>query len=134
IVEQMEYTRVTLKTHLVAVQPQMAAWPFCVVDAEGFNHIPHAQHSVFGSSRWSIVSQSDKDRVVPEELDRLWGRVERFYPLFKRDSLKPTGWAGTTVQAMHIDQVEPGLAPLPTVIDHDQEPPHAQNLLSVFSG
>ena len=44
------------------------------------------------------------------------------------------GWAGTTIQAMHFDQVEPGRGPIPTVIDHFVEPPYVSNLLSVFPG
>jgi hypothetical protein len=38
------------------------------------------------------------------------------------------------MQATHVDQVEPGIAPMPTVIDHECEPPRVTNLLSVFPG
>jgi hypothetical protein len=35
---------------------------------------------------------------------------------------------------MHFEQIEPELTPMPTVIDHEHEAPHASNLLSVFPG
>jgi glycerol-3-phosphate dehydrogenase len=134
IVEQPEYTRVALKTHLTAVKPEAARWPLCVVDAEGFNHIPHGTHSVFGTARWSAVPKWDDIQIIVEERDRLRDYIVRFFPGVKRGQFETTEWAGTTVQAMHVDQIEPGIAPMPTVIDHSKEPPHAQNLLSVFPG
>ena len=35
---------------------------------------------------------------------------------------------------MHVEQVEPGREPRPTVIDHARESPKIANLLSVFLG
>ena len=43
-------------------------------------------------------------------------------------------WAGTTVQAMHLEQIEPGAAPLPTIVDHAREPCGVENVLSIFPG
>jgi glycerol-3-phosphate dehydrogenase len=105
-----------------------------MVDADGFNHIPHGPHSVFGTCRWSVVSRLDDQRLDPEEVERLWSLVSRFFPQIDRNQCETREWAGSTIQAMHVEQVEPGLAPMPTVIDHDQEPPLAPNLLSVFPG
>jgi len=35
---------------------------------------------------------------------------------------------------MHAEQTEPGQVPLPTVIDHSNECPSVDNLLSVYPG
>ena len=72
--------------------------------------------------------------MIAPEIDRLRKLVSTFYPHFERENSNVVEWSGTTVQAMHFDQIEPGLAPMPTVIDHEQEPPHASSLLSVFPG
>ena len=60
--------------------------------------------------------------------------MTRFVPQLADEQPVVTQWAGTTIQAMHVEQVEPGRAPLPTVIDHAQETPKIANLLSVFPG
>jgi hypothetical protein len=67
-------------------------------------------------------------------LERLRTLVANLYPRCRFEEHQLDEWAGTTVQAMHVDQVEPGLAPMPTVIDHEREPPCLSNLLSVFPG
>lgn len=131
---QSSYTCVSLKTHLVAVAPEVSTLPFCVVDREGFNHTPHGAKSIFGLNRWCIASNPTDRQVVPGEVDRLWSHINEFFPNLGRDKCEVAEWAGTTVQAMQIDQVEPGLAPRPTVIDHSQENPRVENLLSVFPG
>jgi glycine/D-amino acid oxidase-like deaminating enzyme len=132
--EQPVFQRIGLKTHCLAVRPKLADAPFCVVDVEGFNHIPHGHVSAFGTSRWVAVLDIAEQQASVPEIDHLWGLLGRFYPYFERSGHDIVEWAGLTVQAMHFDQVEPGLAPMPTVIDHEHEPPRARNLLSVFPG
>ena len=129
---QPGYRRVALKAHLAAVQPAVGRVPLCVLDAEGFNHLPHAPSSVFGSGRWPPVSLPNDQEIVDEEAALLWNLIERFFPGL--DRANATQWAGTTVQAMHLEQVAPGEAPLPTIIDHGRDSPRVENLLSVFPG
>ncbi len=131
---QSEVALVVLKTHLVAVQPQISRWPLCVVDADGFNHVPHHPNSVFGSNRWLPVSQAENENQMADEIDHLWNRIHQFFPGVKREQQMVREWAGNTVQAMRIDQIEQGRAPLPTVVDHARETPTVQNLLSIFPG
>ncbi|QDU40199.1 Anaerobic glycerol-3-phosphate dehydrogenase subunit A [Maioricimonas rarisocia] len=133
--EQTEYTRVVLKTHLTSLQPQITHVPFCVVDRAGFNHMPHERTSVFGSDHWLVVSDPHDQAAQPEEIERIWREVDRFFPSAKRETFQQVKeWSGTTVQAMHVEQVEPGIAPLPTIIDHERESPRFSNLLSVYPG
>ncbi|MFQ5731746.1 MAG: NAD(P)/FAD-dependent oxidoreductase [Planctomycetaceae bacterium] len=132
---QSEFTRVFLKTHLMAVEPAISRVPFCVVDAGGLNHIPHQQASVFGTSRWQVVKcQCEPSGTDEDEVDALRAGVQRFFPSLNHGGRTVTSWAGTTVQAMHFDQIDPGTAPLPTTIDHAHESPRVGNLLSVFPG
>jgi glycine/D-amino acid oxidase-like deaminating enzyme len=131
---QTEFTRVGLKTHCLTVQPMLGEAPYCVVDMEGLNHIPHATQSIFGINRWIPVTEAKDQRPLPGEIDRLRKLVTNLYPPVAVGGYDVAGWAGTTVQAMHVDQVEPGLAPMPTVIDHSLEPPFVSNLFSVFPG
>lgn len=133
-VGQSIYQRVALKTHLAAVQPAVAPVPLCVLDVDGFNHLPHGRHSVFGTSRWLPVADPQDHAVVSAELDRLWQCITRFFPACPRTGVGHLEWAGTTIQAMHVDQTEPGQAPRPTVIDHARESPRVENLLSAFPG
>ena len=132
--EQSGFQRIGLKTHCLSVRPNLAEAPFCVVDAEGFNHIPHRPVSVFGSNRWVPVFQLADQHVIVPEIDRMRKLLSQFYPHFDGEGHTITEWSGITIQAMHFDQIEPGLAPMPTVIDHEHEPPRASNLLSVFPG
>lgn len=131
---QTEFTRVALKTHCLAIQPHLGATPFCLVDMDGLNHIPHGPTSVFGTSRWIPVRDSRDQQAIGTESERLRTLVASLYPRCRFEEHQIDEWAGTTVQAMHVDQVEPGLAPMPTVIDHEREPPCLANLLSVFPG
>ena len=71
-IRQTEYTRVALKTHCLAVRPELLDVPFCVVDMDGFNHLPHPGVSVFGSSRWLPISFTGGQMAVPSEVDRIW--------------------------------------------------------------
>lgn len=131
---QSTYAAVPLKTHLIAVRPEIGRFPYCVVDAGGFNHIPHAQVSVFGFDRWIPVSNPTDQQVVPNEISRLWDYVDRFHPGLDRKDRHIVEWAGTTIQAMHLDKIHPGEAPRPAVIDQSNEPPCIGNLLRVFPG
>lgn len=131
---QEEASLVILKTHLVAVRPQISRSPLCVVDAEGFNHIPHQANSVLGSNRWVPLVHSDTDQLDAPEVDRLWEHIVRFFPDVHREEHTVLEWAGTTVQAMHVDQIVPGESPRPTVVDYASESPKVHNLLSVFPG
>ena len=132
--KQTDYTVVPLKAHLVALQPEVSRLPFCVADAGGFNHLPHAPASVFSSNRWVPVANAARRGVDAGELERVWEGIERFFPDLRRDNYEVVEWAGTTAQAMHVEQVEPGQLPLPTVIDHATEAPGTENLLSLFAG
>jgi glycine/D-amino acid oxidase-like deaminating enzyme len=131
---QSEIALVALKTHLVAVRPGISRSPLCVLDAGGFNHIPHPPGSVFGSNRWLPVRDAEEEHADPAELARIWDHIHRLFPDIRREDHAVREWAGTTIQAMHVEQVEPGEAPLPTVVDHQWENPAVENLLSVFPG
>lgn len=132
--EQAGFQRIALKTHCLSVRPGLAETPYCVVDAEGFNHIPHGLVSVFGSNRWVPVFELADQQVIVPEIDRMWRVLSQFYPHFTREGHDIVEWSGVTVQAMRFDQIEPWRTPMPTVLDHEQQPPRASNLLSVFPG
>jgi len=132
--QQYEFTRVGLKSHLVAVEPAVSNVPFCIVDCEGFNQIPHGKTSVFGTNRWRRVQSVNNQNIMPEEIEKIWGYIARFYPNIDRQSHCTAEWAGTTIQAMHEEQIEPGVAPLPTVIDHSMASTGIENILSVYPG
>lgn len=131
---QSEVALVAQKTHLVALRPGVSRWPFCVLDAGGFNHMPHPSTSVFGSNRWLPVHDAEDERADPAELRRIWDQIGRLFPSVRREDRAVVEWAGTTVQAMHVHQIEPGRTPLPTVVDHSRETPCVENLLSVYPG
>lgn len=131
---QSAYAPVPLKTHLIAIRPEVGRFPYCVVDSGGFNHLPHAQVSVFGFNRWIPVNNPADQQVVPNEISRLWEYIDRFHPRIDRKDHHIVEWAGTTIQAMHLDQIHPGQAPRPTIIDQSNELPRIDNLLRVFPG
>lgn len=132
--DQPSYQLVNLKTHLLAVQSQLCTQPFCVLDYGGFNHIPHGTASIFGANHWEVVSRSDDVSVEKDEIQRILGLIHTFLPSWRFPEKDIIEWAGTTVQAMHLEQVEPGRVTLPTVVDHETEPSGLKNLLSVFPG
>ena len=131
---QPEVALVAQKTHLVAVRPGICRSPLCVLNDDGFNHIPHRPTSVFGTNRWLPVGNAEDEFPTTAEIDRIWKHIERLFPDVSREDHTVTEWAGTTVQAMHVDQIEPGRVPLPTVVDHSRETPRIEGLLSVFPG
>lgn len=135
---QSLYTRVALQAHLIATK-QQTSLPFCVPDFEGFNHLPHLNHdddrvSVFGMDRWNAVSSGETHESQDAEFRLIDDNIRRLFPDADLSDDAVRRWSGTTVQAMHIDQVEPGRIPLPTVIDHALETPAVDNLLSVYPG
>lgn len=135
---QSLYARVTLQTHLIAT-PQLTPLPFCIPDFEGFNHLPHFNRdtdrvSVFGIDRWNAVASGATHDSVDSEFTHIEEHIQRLFPNADLAGDQVRRWSGTTVQAMHVDQVEPGRIPLPTVIDHASETPSIQNLLSVYPG
>jgi glycerol-3-phosphate dehydrogenase len=124
-----------LKTDLVAFRPDVGHWPFCVIDRDGFNHLPHTRTSVFGTTRWQTVRKAADRSINPQEIELIWQEIKRFLPAVNRSSVADLReWAGTAAQMMHIDQIIPGAAPVPSVIDHSQEPPRGENLWSVSPG
>ncbi len=135
---QSVYERVALRGHLVSVSPAQCPWPFAVVDAEGFNHMPHTHRdtstSVFGAERWSVVPTGESFRPNPVEYDRLEQDIDIFLPDARSHTEEVHRWFGVTVQAMHPEQIEPGRIPLPTVIDHEHQAPGLRNLLSTYPG
>jgi len=136
--DQSLYRRVTLQTHLVST-PQVSMQPFCLPDFEGFNHVGHLNQadkrvSVFGVDRCQPVQTHKNHPSCDDELKILGDYVARFFPDVDLTAESVVNWSGTTVQAMHMDQIEPGLVPLPTVIDHSDECPAVENLLSVYPG
>ena len=132
--QQASFELVNLKTQLMAVEPGLCPQPFCLLDRQGFNHVPHAATSIFGSNRWKVVSRPHDVTVDPEETERMTQSLAELLPTWDYSQAEVVEWAGTSVQAMHLEQIEPGRATLPTVIDHETEPVGLKNLLSVFPG
>lgn len=130
---QHEVELVMLKAHLVAVQPEVGRLPFCAPDAGGFNHIPHPPASVFGSGRWEQVTRLD-DHADAGQVAMLGKMVHDFFPGMPADAGSATFWSGTMMQALQVDQIEPGQAIWPAVIDHARHAPKVQNLVSIFPG
>lgn len=132
------FTRVTLQTHLIAT-PQQSAQPFCLPDVGGFNHLPHASRqdnrvSVFGMDRWKAISPLESFESDDHEIAAIQEHIRRLFPGLSLTGEGVSSWSGTTVQAMHAEQIQPGTVPLPTVIDHALEEPCLRNLLSVYPG
>jgi glycerol-3-phosphate dehydrogenase len=124
---------ISLKTHLVSYKPEVGRLPFCIPDADGFNHIPHTPASVFGTGHWDRLTQAndDPDAIQVESLRR---RIHAFFPALSPEAGGTHAWAGTMMQALRVDQIEPGGPLWPAVIDHARQAPHLANLLSIFSG
>ena len=130
---QHDVELVALKTHLVSFQPELGRLPFCIADADGFNHIPHPPASVFGTGRWQQVTQVD-DHPDLREVEALRSLVREFFPQLATQAAETHAWAGTMMQALKVEQVETGGPLWPAVIDHARHAPHVQNLLSIFPG
>lgn len=132
---QPHVARVCLATHLVSFRPGVDCDPFCVVDDGGFNQIPHDGTSVFGNGRWLVVSSAREAGPRAEEIDLIWRSVEQCLPSVRRSQCANVHeWSGVTVQMMQPDQIHPGRAPHPVVIDHAEESPADRNLWSISPG
>jgi glycine/D-amino acid oxidase-like deaminating enzyme len=130
---QSDVEMISLKTHLVAFQPEIGRLPFCIPDADGLNHIPHPPASVFGTGHWERVTQT-KDDPDPKQVELLRRKIHEFFPALPPVAGGSHAWAGTMMQALRVDQIEPGGPLWPAVIDHARQAPHLENLLSIFSG
>jgi len=130
---QADFKLVPLKSHLTALRPEVGRLPFCIPDAEGFNHIPHPPASVFGLGHWERVSIPD-DHPVPRLVERLRQKIHEFFPELAASPQSLQAWAGTMIQALRFDQIEAGVAIWPAVIDHARHTPRVTNLISIFSG
>ena len=130
---QQEVEMVALKTHLVSFPSEIGRLPFCIPDADGLNHLPHPPASVFGTGRWKRVTQPD-DHPEAREIEILRARIHEFFPELAPEVGGSRAWAGTMMQGLRIDQIEPGGALWPTVIDHSRHAPHLKNLISIFPG
>lgn len=125
---------VPLKTHLLAVHPEIGRRPFCIPDVDGFNHLPHPPASVFGTGQWDRALSPDDHDNDPRRVDSLRRRLQELFP---GSALHPGDvqvWSGTMVQALQADQIELGGALWPAVIDHAQESPRITNLVTIFPG
>jgi len=130
---QQDFELVPLKAHLAALQPEAGRLPFCALDADGLNHIPHPPVSVFGLDHWERVSTPDAT-PIPKQVERLRQRIHEFFPDVASSARSLQIWAGTMVQGMRFDQIEPGVSIWPAVIDHARHIPRVDNLISIFSG
>lgn len=130
---QHEAEMVALKTHLVSFPSEIGRLPFCIPDADGLNHLPHPPASVFGTGRWKRVTQPD-DQPDEREIELLRSRIHEFFPELAPEDAGARAWAGTMMQGLRVDQIEPGGALWPTVIDHSRHAPHLKNLISIFPG
>lgn len=109
-----------------------SAWDAAEIPYEGLT-----SETLFERFPELAISQTrhgEDEQMIRPEIDRTWNHVSRFFPDFRREDHTVVEWAGNTVQAMHVEQIEPGRAPLPTVVDHERESPRVKNLLSVFPG
>ena len=131
---QSDYQLVYVKTHLLAVEPELNLDAFLLVDEDCLNHIPHSEGSVFGTNRWQVVADPKDHSVDPAEIQIIDERIENLLQVDPWMNKVRKEWAGTTVQAMHADQVDPALAFRPTIIDHSRQPGGVENVLSIFPG
>jgi glycine/D-amino acid oxidase-like deaminating enzyme len=131
---QTDHELVALKTHLLAVRPSISPRPFCVVDDGGFNHLPHLPSSVFGSGRWDQAASSDDQGVDSRHAAQLRESIHRYFPRVEIDGPNVQIWSGTMLQAMQVDQIHPGGALWPALIDHARLDPRVENLVSIFPG
>ena len=132
--QQDQYEMVYVKAHLVAVSPESTVNAFHLVGSQSFNHLPHGDTSVFGTDRWKPVHNPRDDSVDPEEIRMIENRVSRVMPNAFENVQERKEWAGVTVQAMHVEEVDPAQAFRPTIIDHSRQPHAIENVISVFPG
>ncbi len=130
---QPDVEMVRLKTHLISFQPEVGRLPFCIPDADGLNHIPHPPASVFGTVQWEQVAQTNDDPDA-RQVELLRKKIHAVFPTLSPEMRGTHAWAGTMMQALRVDQIEPGGPIWPAVIDHARHAPHLENLLSIFPG
>ena len=125
---------VSMRTHLLALPHATQRDAFCMPDESGLHHLPHGDQSIFGLSRWQPVADLADESADRHEQEALRERV------FEALDIAPPGdrvldqWAGVTVHAMRPEQVVPGEAPLPVVVDYSTESPSLRNLFGIFPG
>lgn len=132
--QQEHYELAYVKTHLIAVSPASSVNAFHLTGTQSFNHLPHGESSVFGTDRWMAVQDLKDNSVDPHEIKIIEDRVSRILPGAFENAKVRKEWAGVTVQAMHLDEVDPAHAFRPTVIDHAQQPHGIENVISIFPG
>lgn len=111
--------RVNLKTHLIAIRPDVSHMPFTFVDWHELNHIPHMQTSVFHSGRWLPTQEGNDTGIDAHEMDQLWSDIQTLFPKLNRSTLShQQQWAATAMQSLGIDQRTSGVAPRPAIMNH----------------
>jgi len=124
---------VRLKRHLVALDQEVGRLPFCIVDALGLDHIPHPPSSVFGVEAWETVRAED-DRAEASRAEQILALIREFFPKQALGAENIRVWAGTIMQALRLDQIEPGKLLWPAVVDHAQGSAGLANAISIFAG
>jgi len=111
---------VSLKTHLVAIRPDLSHMPFVIVDQDDFNHIPHMQTSVFHSGRWFPTDSRNDSRIDPAEMAHLWESIQNLFPDLDRSALiHQREWAATATQIVDASQSTRGATPpRPSITNH----------------
>ncbi|MFW6124840.1 MAG: NAD(P)/FAD-dependent oxidoreductase [Pirellulales bacterium] len=125
---------VHLKNYLVGLKPALGRGLICVMDEERLNHVPHPPWSIVGIEHWTATGDGRHEATNEQALARLWERFERFFPKVDRTRYELESWAGVTVQAMLPEQVQPGLEPLPVILDYGTYETGPKNLIGVFPG
>lgn len=132
--QQDDYDLAYVKTHLLAVSPAATIDAFHLTGRQSFNHLPHGESSVYGTNRWLKVQDPKDNSVDPEEIRIIEERVKKVIPNAFNETKQRKEWGGVTVQAMHLDEVDPAQAFRPTILDHAQQPHGIENVISVFPG
>lgn len=127
------YCCCAVKSHLVALKPMITPVAFCIVDQNGFNHMPHPPASVFGSNRWLPVSRGNDMEADPEEIDVIWKTIDDLFPRLKQITWEAE-WAGTTMRVEDRTALGRNDLPWPTIVDHRTQTNPVENVLSVYPG
>lgn len=130
---QSDVELVRLKRHLVSLDREVGRLPFCIVDADGLNHIPHPPVSVFGTEQWESI-HGDDEHPDASRIEHLCGLIRKFFPAQAIGPKDRSTWAGTIMQALRLDQIEPGKMLWPAAVDHAASGTRISNLISVFPG
>lgn len=126
--------QIPLKTHLIALRPELAPVSFVFVDRHGLNHLVHQQTSVFESGRWNKTTDPMDHQIDPDEIAALWQEIGMIFPACQRSlATEVTEWAGTTVQGIPSGTAGSGKLPWPVLIDHGAQG-GLHHLWSIFPG